>query len=115
VDEKKETSALGAMVRRFTAMPGWMVAKKILRIVVGIVLILLGLVALFTPFTPGSWLAVFGLEFLGLRVLLRNWLCRRAAARPDSRLLKALCRVFSLDGLEAMKRRWRSRHPKSPR
>ena len=50
----------------------WPLTKKILRIVVGVVLLLLGLAALFTPFTPGSWLAVIGLEFLGLRVLLRE-------------------------------------------
>jgi small-conductance mechanosensitive channel len=38
--------------------------KKIL----GIFLILVGIFALLTPFTPGSWLAFVGLELLGVRV-----------------------------------------------
>ena len=37
---------------------------------VGIILILIGLAALATPFTPGSWLAFIGLELLGVRILL---------------------------------------------
>lgn len=37
--------------------------------VVGIILILVGLAAFFTPFTPGSWLAIIGLELLGVRIL----------------------------------------------
>ena len=36
---------------------------------VGVLLILLGLIALFTPFTPGSWAVFIGLEFLGVRLL----------------------------------------------
>ncbi len=84
----------------------WPLTRKILRIVVGVVLLLLGLAALFTPFTPGSWLAVIGLEFLGLRVLLRNWLCARARARPRSRFWRAACRVFSLGHRNATKPRW---------
>ena len=35
----------------------------------GVVFIVLGLLALFTPFTPGSWLIFIGLELLGIRVL----------------------------------------------
>ena len=37
---------------------------------VGIVLVLIGLAALLTPLTPGSWLIFVGLELLGLRFLL---------------------------------------------
>lgn len=37
---------------------------------VGVILILVGLVALITPFTPGSWLAFIGFELLGVRILL---------------------------------------------
>ncbi len=44
------------------------IAKKIL----GILLVLVGVLALVTPLTPGSWLAVIGLELLGLRVLLQD-------------------------------------------
>lgn len=36
--------------------------------IIGLLLILVGLFALFTPFTPGSWLVFVGLEFLGLRL-----------------------------------------------
>lgn len=37
---------------------------------IGVILVLIGLTALLTPFTPGSWLIFVGLEFLGLRFLL---------------------------------------------
>ena len=37
--------------------------------VVGVILILGGLASLFTPLTPGSWLAIIGLELLGVRIL----------------------------------------------
>lgn len=36
---------------------------------IGFLLILVGLVAFFTPFTPGSWLVFVGLELIGLRLL----------------------------------------------
>lgn len=43
----------------------------------GILLVLLGLLALLTPFTPGSWLIFVGLEILGIRLAfwryLRSW------------------------------------------
>jgi len=39
---------------------------------IGIILILIGLAALFTPLTPGSWLVFIGLELLGLRILLSD-------------------------------------------
>jgi len=38
----------------------------------GIVLIVLGVLALLTPFTPGSWLALIGLEILGVRLVLQR-------------------------------------------
>jgi protein-S-isoprenylcysteine O-methyltransferase Ste14 len=40
----------------------------LLRKIVGIILILIGLFALFTPLTPGSWLAILGLELVGIRL-----------------------------------------------
>ena len=40
-----------------------------LRFVIGIILIILGLAAFVTPLTPGSWLALIGLELIGVRVL----------------------------------------------
>lgn len=38
---------------------------QVLRTILGIILILFGLFALVTPFTPGSWLALIGLELVG--------------------------------------------------
>ena len=37
---------------------------------VGIILVVIGLTALVTPLTPGSWLIFIGFEFLGFRILL---------------------------------------------
>lgn len=37
--------------------------------VIGVLLIIVGIVSLLTPFTPGSWLIFVGLEFIGIRVL----------------------------------------------
>lgn len=36
--------------------------------VFGVLLIILGVIALVTPFTPGSWLVFVGLGMLGIRV-----------------------------------------------
>lgn len=38
----------------------------------GIFLIILGIIALLTPFTPGSWLAFIGLELLGIRIFAQE-------------------------------------------
>lgn len=40
----------------------------------GILLIIIGIAALITPLTPGSWLIFVGLELLGLRLLVHNGL-----------------------------------------
>lgn len=36
--------------------------------ILGVLLIILGLVALVTPFSPGSWLIFIGLGFFGVRI-----------------------------------------------
>ncbi len=90
-------------------LPGWFILRRIARIFLGVVLVVLGLMALFTPLTPGAWLALVGLEILGLRVLLRNRLCAWADARPESRFRRTTCRVLHLDGLDSVKRRWQQR------
>lgn len=41
------------------------IVKKLL----GILFVFLGLFALITPLTPGSWLALIGIELLGIRFL----------------------------------------------
>jgi hypothetical protein len=46
--------------------------RRALKIVLGILLILIGVLALLTPLTPGSWLALIGLEILGIRILLER-------------------------------------------
>jgi hypothetical protein len=50
--------------------------KPILKKTIGVILIVLGLAALVTPFTPGSWLALIGLELVGFGFLLENRLGR---------------------------------------
>jgi hypothetical protein len=44
--------------------------RRVARTILGVVLIILGVVAALTPFSPGSWLALIGLEILGLKMLL---------------------------------------------
>jgi uncharacterized protein YqgC (DUF456 family) len=46
--------------------------RRALKIVLGVLLVLVGVLALLTPLTPGSWLALIGLELLGLRILLER-------------------------------------------
>ena len=46
--------------------------RRAIKIVLGIILILVGVLALLTPLTPGSWLALIGLELVGLRILLER-------------------------------------------
>ncbi len=46
--------------------------KPALKKIIGVILIVLGLAALLTPFTPGSWLALIGLQLVGLGFLLEN-------------------------------------------
>jgi drug/metabolite transporter (DMT)-like permease len=43
----------------------------------GVVLIVVGVAALVTPLTPGSWLALIGLELLGVRILFAERLAAR--------------------------------------
>jgi len=70
--------------------------KKVTKKVVGVVLIILGFAALLTPLTPGSWLILVGLEFLGLRILLENRLWRWIEKRPNSKISRAIRRVLCL-------------------
>jgi hypothetical protein len=46
--------------------------RRAIKIVLGIFLILIGVLALLTPLTPGSWLALIGLELVGLRIMLER-------------------------------------------
>jgi hypothetical protein len=109
MNDEKEIGPQTAELNASAAPPKRSTASKLVRIIVGVLLMALGLAALFTPFTPGSWLALVGLEFLGLRLLLRNKLCRWAELKPQSRFRRAMCRIIHVDGLEAMMRKWRQR------
>lgn len=42
------------------------------RVTVGVLCIILGLTAFFTPLTPGSWLVFVGLELLGVRLFVKG-------------------------------------------
>ncbi|MDD5068759.1 MAG: PGPGW domain-containing protein [Candidatus Pacebacteria bacterium] len=48
---------------------------------IGIILIIVGLLALFTPLTPGSWLIPIGLELIGIDLLfykkIKEWLKKK--------------------------------------
>ncbi len=44
--------------------------KKLIKQIIGIILIIVGLAALFTPLTPGSWLVLIGMELLGIRLFI---------------------------------------------
>lgn len=46
--------------------------RKAIRKILGVVLIIVGLIALFTPLTPGSWLALIGIELVGIRLLIEK-------------------------------------------
>jgi len=70
--------------------------KKIVKYTVGVVLILLGLAALLTPLSPGSWLILIGLEFLGLRLLLENKLWQWTESRPNSKVSRGVRRILCL-------------------
>ena len=50
--------------------------KVIIKKVIGVIFIIVGLFALLTPLTPGSWLALIGLELLGVRLLFLNKLLK---------------------------------------
>ena len=64
--------------------------KVIIKKIIGVILIIVGLIALLTPLTPGSWLALIGLELLGVRMLFfRKFLSDKQRAALD-RFMKKL-------------------------
>lgn len=46
--------------------------RKTFKIILGVVLIILGVLAALTPLSPGSWLVLVGLELLGIRILVER-------------------------------------------
>lgn len=51
---------------------------------IGIILIVIGLLALITPFTPGSWLIFIGLELIGIRILFWDKIKARFFIKDES-------------------------------
>ncbi len=68
-----------------------MIIFLVLKAVLGGILVIAGFLALITPFTPGSWLALLGFELLGLRVLFsrqfRRWRFVKHSRVLGSRLM----------------------------
>ena len=63
--------------------------KIIVKKTIGLILIIIGLAALFTPLTPGSWLALIGLELLGIRHwVFRTFLNERQRAAAERFMVK---------------------------
>ena len=48
------------------------IKNDILKKIVGVVFIVLGVLALVTPFTPGSWLVFVGFGLLGFKLIFKN-------------------------------------------
>ncbi|HON90280.1 MAG TPA: hypothetical protein PKZ07_01830 [Sedimentisphaerales bacterium] len=77
--------------------------RTVTRKIVGVILVLLGLAALLTPLSPGSWLILIGLEFLGLRILMENVLWRWTDRRPTCRFAKVIRKGLRLRRRDAAK------------
>jgi uncharacterized protein YqgC (DUF456 family) len=81
--------------------------KKILLVILGVVLIILGLLAALTPATPGSWLALIGLEILGIRLVVQRKVLSVLPKKTQVKVNAALNRL--------MENRWfRRLRPKDP-
>jgi uncharacterized membrane protein len=65
------------------------IVKNIIKKTIGIILIVWGLIALVTPLTPGSWLAIIGLQMLGFGFLLENRITRAIRKRFKNSKRKA--------------------------
>jgi hypothetical protein len=72
--------------------------RRVVRKGIGVVLIVLGFLALVTPLSPGSWLILVGLELLGLRILLEDRLRAFAAAREGSVAAKVIHKCLRIKG-----------------
>ncbi len=55
----------------------------------GVILIIIGLAALVTPLTPGAWLALAGLELLGIRLVAKDrvmaWFDKKSKSSQDQK------------------------------
>ena len=76
--------------------------KRVIRIALGILLIVIGLVALATPLTPGSWLVPIGLELLGLRLLIQRRLLSLLPAKARGKVEAWLNRLTRIRWLRRL-------------
>ena len=76
--------------------------KKPLRIAIGILLMVLGVLALLTPCSPGSWLALIGLELLGLRVLLQRKLLLLLPVKYRKRVEVFIDRIYDKPSIKKL-------------
>ncbi len=77
--------------------------KKVFRKTLGIILIVLGFLALITPFSPGSWLMLIGLEILGFGFLFEGKLSCffRGKFKPFDKVMTRFERKFRRSSAEA--------------
>jgi hypothetical protein len=68
--------------------------RRYVKKALGVVLVIVGFLALVTPFSPGSWLILIGFELLGLRFLLEDKLPDFLRLKPNSRLRRLLKRTM---------------------
>ncbi len=66
--------------------------RKPLRIALGVLLIIVGVLAAVTPLSPGSWLALIGLELLGLRIVFERKLLSLLPRKYHDKVRKLLSR-----------------------
>ncbi len=66
--------------------------KLVLKKVLGILLVILGILSILTPLTPGAWLGIVGLELLGWRVVLQEYLERRWPTHTER-----IKKIFGID------------------
>jgi len=67
--------------------------RRYVKKALGVVLVIVGFLALVTPFSPGSWLILIGFELLGLRFLLEDKLPDFLRLKPKSWLRRLLKRT----------------------
>jgi hypothetical protein len=60
----------------------------VLKLFVALSFIIYGVFAFITPFTPASWLALIGLELLGIRSISHFYLKEDEEAEPEERMEK---------------------------
>jgi uncharacterized protein YqgC (DUF456 family) len=61
---------------------------RILKVIAGVLLIIIGFLALVTPLTPGAWLMFVGLELIGVRLAvwdkLKAWIQARRGVHTNN-------------------------------